>query len=50
MGEKQMYFEPCFLNIFIGDIMDYVNEGNFHAPTIGNTTIPRSLFEDHLAY
>jgi hypothetical protein len=31
---------PYFFNIFIDGIMDYISEGNVHAPVIGKMSIP----------
>jgi hypothetical protein len=39
---------PCLFNIFIDDIMDYISEGNVHAPVIGKMSIPGLMFADDL--
>jgi hypothetical protein len=36
-------------NIFINDIVEYINGDNSHAPSIGQITIPGLLFADDLA-
>jgi hypothetical protein len=41
---------PYLFNIFIDDIIDYIDKGNLHAPVIGMTTIPGLLFADELAF
>jgi hypothetical protein len=33
-------------NIFISDIIDYISEGNVHAPVIGKMLIPGLLADD----
>jgi hypothetical protein len=33
-------------NIFIDDKIDYINEGNVHAPVIGRISIPGLIFAD----
>jgi hypothetical protein len=40
---------PYLFNIFIDDIVDYISEGNVHAPVIGKTSIPGLTFADNLA-
>jgi hypothetical protein len=40
---------PCLFNIFIDDMMDYISEGNVHAPVIGRMSIPGLMFADDLA-
>jgi hypothetical protein len=40
---------PYLFNIFIDDIMDYISEGNVHAPVIGKVSIPGLMFADDLA-
>jgi hypothetical protein len=40
---------PYLFNIFIDDIMDYISEGNVHAPVIGKMSIPGLMFADDLA-
>jgi hypothetical protein len=40
---------PYLFNIFINDIMEYINVDNSHAPSIGRTTIPGLLYADDLA-
>jgi transcription elongation factor Elf1 len=40
---------PYLINIFINDIMEYINVDNSYAPSIGRTTIPGLLFADDLA-
>jgi hypothetical protein len=37
------------LIIFIDNVIDYIGEGNEHAPIIGNVSIPGLLFTDDLA-
>jgi hypothetical protein len=37
---------PYLFNIFINDIMEYINADNSHAPSIGRTTISGQLFAD----
>jgi hypothetical protein len=36
-------------SIFIDDVIDYINEGNTHAPSVGKMSIPGLLFADDLA-
>jgi hypothetical protein len=40
---------PYLFNIFINDIMEYINVDSSHASSIGRTTIPGLLFADDLA-
>jgi hypothetical protein len=40
---------PYLFNIFINDIMEYINVDNSHAPSIGRTTFPGLLLADDLA-
>jgi hypothetical protein len=49
-GVRQGCNLSCYLiNILIGDIMDYISEGNVHAPITGKMSIPGLLFADSLA-
>jgi hypothetical protein len=40
---------PYLFYIFIDDIMDYISEGNVHAPVTGKMSIPGLMFADDLA-
>jgi hypothetical protein len=40
---------PSLFNTFIDDIINYINKGNLHAPTIGEKKVPGLLFADNLA-
>jgi hypothetical protein len=40
---------PYLFNIFIDDIMDYIDEDNVHAPVTGKMSIPGLMFADDLA-
>jgi hypothetical protein len=40
---------PYLFNIFIDDIMDFISEGNVHAPVIRKMSIPGLMFADDLA-
>jgi hypothetical protein len=49
---RPLYFlclSPYLFNIFIDDIMDYISEGNVHAPVIGRISILGLIFADDLA-
>jgi hypothetical protein len=35
---------PYMFNIFIYDVIDYISEGNTHAPVVGKASIPGLLF------
>jgi hypothetical protein len=37
---------PCLFHIFISDIIDYISEGNVHAPLIENMSIQGLLADD----
>jgi hypothetical protein len=40
---------PHLFNIFIDDVIDYINESNAHAPAVGKMSMPGLLFGDDLA-
>jgi hypothetical protein len=40
---------PYLFDVFINDIMEYINVDSSHAPSIGRITIPGLLFADDLA-
>jgi hypothetical protein len=44
--KQECSLSPCLFNIFIDDFLDYISEGNVHAPVIGKMSIPELLFAD----